>query len=616
MPKPWCWCAVSLGLLGSAPAAEAATLLVRQVSATILSDGRVQERVRMQVRIEGAADAEEWSDHVVYLDENRKLDSLEVRVRRAGSAEPSSQGVAYDWMEAPAAFEVHSSARYRVASLPPLDAGDVVVIDQQVTARPYFPAESIALTLGEPVDRLEVKVQGATGLRWHLTGAQEGLAVEEIAGGLEVRGQHLPSLPHASGAPEEVSAGPVLHYAWGTARDWDGVGRWYRELAAPVPLAEAPVTAQASTVAGATATRREKALALTRFVRDSVRYVAVEVGIGGYQPYSPRQTLEQKWGDCKGKSYLLIDLLRAVGITAWPALVRASTDSTIPEAFASPVGFNHMIVAIEAEGVAEAGEPVADGFLFVDPTLDRGDLAWLHPGVQGQPALVVRAEGSRLVRLPLQPQTESHRVRLSLAVAEDRAGRGGAGVELRGADASSLLSLAASEPPERLGSALRAAFMSLLPGATVGTVSWSALEGEVPALSLSASVTLPQLLSPDGSGFSFVLPASGAFPEPKDLEGRTVPILLEPGVREVHWSLALPAGPCAPTAEPVEVGNALGSFRQTVTVNEEGRMVRVVRRTEVLARQAEVADLAALRELSLTERKTARRRIRVACGGT
>ncbi|HEX4953610.1 MAG TPA: transglutaminase domain-containing protein [Thermoanaerobaculia bacterium] len=613
MLRPWCWFAASLALLGGTAPAGAATLLLRQVTATIHADGRVQEQVRMRVRIDGTADAEEWSDHVVYLDENRKLDSLEVRVQSAGKAEPSAKGVSYDWMEVPASYEVHSSARYRVASLPPLGAGDVVFIEQGVTARPYFPAETIALTLGETTERLEVKVQGAAGLRWHLTGTREGLTVEEIAGGLRISAQGLPAEAQTAGAPAEVSEGPVLHYAWGSARDWDGVGRWYRELAASVPLAEPPVTAQAVTVVGAATGRREKALALTRFVRDGVRYVAVEVGIGGYRPYSPRQTLEQKWGDCKGKSYLLIDLLRAVGISAWPVLVRAATDSTTPDAFASPIGFNHMIVAIEAEGVAAPGEPVAEGLLFVDPTLDHGELAWLHPSVKGQPALVVKGEGSRLVRIPLDPQAESQRLRLALSVAEDRAARGGAGVEIRGADASQILSLALSAPPERLDAALRGAFLALLPGATVGTVSWSALDGAIPAISLSASVTLPQLLAPDGSGFSFLLPASGAFPEPKDLEGRTLPILLEPGVREVLWSLNLPAGPCSVSAEPVEIGNALGSFRQTVNVNDEGRLVRVTRRTEVLARRAEVADLTALKELALTERRTAKRRIRVAC---
>src|SRR6185436_505411 len=132
---------------------------------------------------------------------------------------------------------------------------------------------------------------------------------------------------------------------------------------------------------------REKAEALVAFARRQVRYVAVEVGIGGYRPGSPQEVLERRWGDCKDKAFLLVDLLREAGIEAWPALLRAGAGNRMDSEFPSPNQFNHAIVAVSPAGLGLGEEaPVAGGYLFLDATQTWGGLSWLQPTSQDQDA--------------------------------------------------------------------------------------------------------------------------------------------------------------------------------------------------------------------------------------
>jgi transglutaminase-like putative cysteine protease len=49
--------------------------------------------------------------------------------------------------------------------------------------------------------------------------------------------------------------------------------------------------------------RAEAALAL---VQDRVRYVALAMGAGGYVPADAAETWSRRYGDCKGKTALLL----------------------------------------------------------------------------------------------------------------------------------------------------------------------------------------------------------------------------------------------------------------------------------------------------------------------
>ena len=74
-----------------------------------------------------------------------------------------------------------------------------------------------------------------------------------------------------------------------------------------------------SLLAGAE-TDREKLERIFTFVQQKIRYVAVSIGIGSYQPHFAEDVFQNRYGDCKDMSTLIVALARAAGIPAYSGL--------------------------------------------------------------------------------------------------------------------------------------------------------------------------------------------------------------------------------------------------------------------------------------------------------
>ncbi len=98
-----------------------------------------------------------------------------------------------------------------------------------------------------------------------------------------------------------------------------------------------------------------------RFVQDDIRYLGFESGLNSHKPHDPSKVLEQRFGDCKDKSYLLSVLLNAKGIEATPLLVNSKNRDHLNPSFISPYAFNHCVVQIKHNGT----------FFYVDPTISN-----------------------------------------------------------------------------------------------------------------------------------------------------------------------------------------------------------------------------------------------------
>lgn len=86
------------------------------------------------------------------------------------------------------------------------------------------------------------------------------------------------------------------------------------------------------------------ALNAIRFVQEEIRYLGYEMGENSHKPHNPNEILKNRFGDCKDKSVLLVELLKANNIEAYPALINTYEKSQIEKYLPSPLIFNHCIV--------------------------------------------------------------------------------------------------------------------------------------------------------------------------------------------------------------------------------------------------------------------------------
>lgn len=598
--------------------ASAATLRERTIQIEIRSDGSVLERTHLLVRLDAEEDLAAWSPYPVVLDEHRVLESFTAAVQRPGARREELDRRAFDTTEVAGGPGIlHSSRSLRHVTFPFAPVGSILDIQHVVRERPYFPSGLVPIGGGEAVERLLVDVRGGgPSFRWRLDGEVPGVTVTPAPGGIAVASAGLAAFRPPPAAPGSAAFGAVLRYAWGAETGWPELGRWYADLIREVPRGAAAVR-QAASAMRAGSNPSDRLAAALELARRRVRYVAVEVGIGGFKPSPPAVVLERAWGDCKDKAFLLVDLLAAQGIEAYPALIRADEDDRVDRTFASLNQFNHMIVAVPVSTLAlgakgSEGLPIAEGLLFVDPTQETGGLRWLDPATQEQDALVVRGAQSALVTTPVLPAQESREIDVEVAITPDGAASGSARLAVRGRAGAVLLASATTERPEATERRARQQLRDAVPAAELESPTCSRVESDVPSAELRARVRLTDLAP--GASHGLVLPAPALTPPVAQLDGRRVPWVLAPGRLRLRWQVALPTGWCAPAHQNEGVENAAGRFRQTVVA--QGRTVIVESETEIKRRWTSGKALVDLRDLALAEQRARKRRIFLDCGGS
>jgi hypothetical protein len=149
-----------------------------------------------------------------------------------------------------------------------------------------------------------------------------------------------------------------------------------------------------------------KMRALAAFAQTDIRYVAIELGIGGYQPHPASEVFAHSYGDCKDKVTLLSSMLKEIGVESHYVIVNTVRGSV---AAGTPpnLGFNHVILAIQLPaGIDTTHLPALIAhktlgpLLFFDPTHPLIPLGHLPGALQANYGLLVTPTGGELTPLP------------------------------------------------------------------------------------------------------------------------------------------------------------------------------------------------------------------------
>lgn len=174
----------------------------------------------------------------------------------------------------------------------------------------------------------------------------------------------------------------------GLMETWEGFGNWYHTLSDgrdQIPDAEQAEILEM--VDGMDL--RKKTRTLYQYMQDRTRYVSVQLGLGGWQPFDALYVNDRGYGDCKALTNYMFTLLKIAGVEAYPALISSGEERLIYEDFPCNQ-FNHVILYVPTDS-----EPI--WLECTSQTLPFGELTWT---TEDRPALVVKPLGSELIRTP------------------------------------------------------------------------------------------------------------------------------------------------------------------------------------------------------------------------
>jgi predicted transglutaminase-like cysteine proteinase len=397
-----------------------AVLLYSQTEVAVVSADKIKTTVREAYKIL-RPDGRSRGVIYVYFNPQRKIKSFhgwcipaqgkdfEVKDKDAVEVSPDMDGA-----------ELISDVKYKVLRIPAADPGNIVGYEYEVEERPFFMQDWWEFQEADPVreshyslqlpggwefkaswmNHAEVKATEAGNNRWEW-------AVSDVS---PIR--HEPEMPPFVGVAGQMVV--TLFPAGGKAAtgfaEWQDLGKWMNDLLAGRIDPSPELKQQVATLTAGKTTQLAKMQAIAQFVQHDIRYVAIEIGIGGWQPHPAADVFSHRYGDCKDKALLTRSMLKEMGIDSYQVAINTHRGAILPATPPHNFAFNHNIIAVKLpEGMndpslaATVQHPKLGRILYFDPTDEVIPFGQIRGELQANYALLVTPDGGELTRLPQQP---------------------------------------------------------------------------------------------------------------------------------------------------------------------------------------------------------------------
>jgi Domain of Unknown Function with PDB structure (DUF3857)/Transglutaminase-like superfamily len=195
-------------------------------------------------------------------------------------------------------------------------------------------------------------------------------------------------------------------------QNWDDMGNWQAGLTRGRRDSSPEIKQKVAELTAAAKTPVEKMRAIAAFAQREIRYVGIELGIGGYQPHAAKDVFAHRYGDCKDKATLVSTMLSEMGVESYYIVINSERGAVTP-GMPPQIGiFDHVILAIKLpEGVADPSlvaftdEAKLGKLLIFDPTDEMTPFGQLRGALQANYGLLVTPSGGELMELPRLPSS-------------------------------------------------------------------------------------------------------------------------------------------------------------------------------------------------------------------
>ena len=226
----------------------------------------------------------------------------------------------------------------------------------------------------------------------------------------------LKPIDHEPNAPASREVLPMVYFApsqfeylgnKGTGGNWQEFGQWIYSLRNDRTVLSPETQSMLHAMTDTCKDDRAKLAVLYNHLEKTTRYVSIQLGIGGMQPFAATDVCRTGFGDCKGLSNYMCAMLECVGIKSLYAIISTNRKRILPD-FASANQFNHAIAAAV----------IGNDTIWLECTNPRLPLGYVHDNIAGHQALLITPEGGKVATLPshkAQDNTQDTRLDVNLA---------------------------------------------------------------------------------------------------------------------------------------------------------------------------------------------------------
>ena len=428
------------------PKEAVAVILLDEQQIVVKDDGEIDVRHRRALKFLRPGNHDEYDYAIVPFDNQTKISFF-----GAWTITPSGQQIQIKEKESGEvgleSFEVFSDQRIKFIRFAEANVGSVVGYEYIQRQRPFVFEDEWRIQSEIPTRRARLTLQLPNGwefsTRWANYPKQEPQSSSGNSYVWEV--ENIPGIVPEPGMPpyDVITSRMDLKYfprdlklRAKTTGSWDDIGSWYSALTASSRIPSPEIQQKVAELTAGITNPVAKMQALATYVQQNIRYVAIEVGIGGYQPHPATDVFKHQYGDCKDKATLMSTMLKVAGIDSYYVLIHTERGVVNPD-FPS-LRSNHMIMAIRLPdgtppshlyGIVD--DPKLGKLLFFDPTNPYVPLGYLPDYLQDNYGLLITPDGGKLVLLPLLPPSTNRLFRTATLTLTPNGNLGGNVQELR-----------------------------------------------------------------------------------------------------------------------------------------------------------------------------------------
>jgi transglutaminase-like putative cysteine protease len=358
----------------------------------------------------------------------------------------------------------------------------------------------------------------------------------------------------------------------GSLSSWQAFGSWFYELyrnRQGLPETEQRNVLDLTKMA---INDSEKVRLLYEHLQSKTRYVSIQLGIGGWQPFDASYVCQKGYGDCKALSNYMMALLKAVNITSYPVLIYSdnlpvdlSPDFPINE-------FNHVILCV----------PLQQDSIWLECTSQTIPFGHLSLHTQNRYALLVTPDGGVLVHTPTPKADENCQIRKATVT-----------LETTGDASAEVHALFTGDQQDYVRSGLRDAppierdkwvkdYIEIA-AYDLGPVDFNEVDKKSDSINISLQLKLPHYASRAGARLLFqpsLLEKSST--TPRSIEHRKHHVMISYPYLDLDTITYVLPGNCMVEAlpKPVSITKGFGSYESKVTPSSNGSLV-YTRRLEI-----------------------------------
>jgi transglutaminase-like putative cysteine protease len=187
----------------------------------------------------------------------------------------------------------------------------------------------------------------------------------------------------------------------GSMETWESLGKFIVQLNMGKDQLPENVKADIHALVEGVTSVEKKIELLYNYLQKNTRYISIQLGIGGWQPFEAKYVATKRYGDCKALSNYMISLLKEAGVNANYVLINAGEGKKgLWDDFPAPY-FNHAIMCV----------PNGKDTIWLECTSQTVSPGFMGSFTGDRKALVITQDGGKVVATPHYSSKDNSQIR-------------------------------------------------------------------------------------------------------------------------------------------------------------------------------------------------------------